>query len=44
VDSGGTFSEPIFERPGWRIETVFERRGIAEGRPPVDIYWVRENS
>jgi tRNA (guanine-N7-)-methyltransferase len=44
VDSGGTFSEPIFERPDWRIETVFERRGIDEGRPPVDIYWVRESS
>jgi len=44
VDSDGAFSAPIFERPDWRIETVFERRGIAEGRPPVDIYWVRESS
>lgn len=30
------------ERPDWRIETVFERRGREAGRGPVDL-WVARN-
>jgi len=35
------FSEPRHERPEWRIETVFERRGRLEGRPSIDLCWTR---
>lgn len=41
VEANGSFDEAIFSRPDWRIETVFERRGINEGRLPTDIYWTR---
>ena len=41
VSANESFDVPEFSRPDWRIETVFERRGISEGRPPVDIYWTR---
>ena len=41
VSANESFEDPEFSRPDWRIETVFERRGISEGRPPVDIYWTR---
>ena len=41
VAANESFDDPEFSRPDWRIETVFERRGISEGRPPVDIYWTR---
>ena len=38
-----SFYDPEFSRPEWRIETVFERRGINEGRQSVDICWVRNS-
>ena len=38
-----SFDVPEFSRPDWRIETVFERRGINEGRQSVDICWVRNS-
>ena len=41
VSANESFEDPELSRPDWRIETVFERRGISEGRPPVDIYWTR---
>ena len=41
VSANESFEDPEFSRPDWRIETVFERRGISEGRLPVDIYWTR---
>jgi tRNA (guanine-N7-)-methyltransferase len=41
VSANESFEDPEFSRPDWRIETVFERRGISEGRPPVDIQWFR---
>ena len=41
VSANESFDVPEFSRPDWRIETVFERRGNSEGRPPVDIYWTR---
>jgi len=41
VAENESFADPEFSRPDWRIETVFERRGISEGRQPVDIYWTR---
>jgi tRNA (guanine-N7-)-methyltransferase len=41
VSANESFDAPEFSRPDWRIETVFERRGISEGRPPVDIQWFR---
>jgi tRNA (guanine-N7-)-methyltransferase len=41
VSANESFEDPEFSRPDWRIETVFERRGVSEGRPPVDIYWTR---
>jgi tRNA (guanine-N7-)-methyltransferase len=42
VAENESFADPQLSRPDWRIETVFERRGISEGRQPVDICWVRE--
>ena len=42
VAANESFDEPEFSRPDWRVETVFERRGINEGRQPVDICWVRQ--
>jgi tRNA (guanine-N7-)-methyltransferase len=42
VAANRSFDDPEFSRPDWRIETVFERRGISEGRQPVDICWVRK--
>ena len=42
VSANESFDAPEFSRPDWRIETVFERRGISEGRPPVDIQWFRQ--
>ena len=42
VAENESFADPELSRPDWRIETVFERRGISEGRQPVDICWVRE--
>jgi tRNA (guanine-N7-)-methyltransferase len=42
VAENESFADPELSRPDWRIETVFERRGISEGRQPVDIYWVRK--
>lgn len=42
VAANESFDEPEFSRPDWRIETVFERRGINEGRQPVDVYWTRQ--
>jgi hypothetical protein len=41
VAANESFDEPEFSRPDWRVETVFERRGISEGRQPTDIYWTR---
>jgi tRNA (guanine-N7-)-methyltransferase len=41
VAENHSFADPEFLRPDWRVETVFERRGISEGRQPVDIYWTR---
>ena len=41
VAANESFDDPEFSRPEWRIETVFERRGINEGRQSVDICWVR---
>ena len=41
VAANESFDEPEFSRPEWRVETVFERRGINEGRQPIDIYWTR---
>ena len=41
VADNGSFSAARFIRPNWRIETVFETRGIKEGRSPVDICWNR---
>jgi tRNA (guanine-N7-)-methyltransferase len=41
VSANESFDAPEFSRPDWRIETVFERRGISEGRQPVDIQWFR---
>ena len=41
VAANASFDDPEFSRPDWRIETVFERRGINEGRQSVDICWVR---
>ena len=43
VAANESFDDPEFSRPDWRIETVFERRGINEGRQSVDIYWVRNS-
>ena len=42
VAANESFDEPEFSRPEWRVETVFERRGINEGRQPVDVFWVRQ--
>lgn len=42
VAANESFDEPEFSRPDWRIETVFERRGIKEGRQPVDVSWIRQ--
>ena len=42
VAANESFNEAEFFRPNWRVETVFERRGINEGRQPVDICWVRQ--
>ena len=42
VGANGSFDDATFSRPDWRIETVFERRGINEGRLPTDIYWSRK--
>ena len=42
VAENESFADPELSRPHWRIETVFERRGISEGRQPVDICWVRK--
>jgi tRNA (guanine-N7-)-methyltransferase len=42
VAENHSFADPEFLRPDWRVETVFERRGISEGRQPVDICWVRK--
>ena len=41
VAANESFEEAEFSRPEWRVETVFERRGINEGRQPIDIYWTR---
>ena len=41
VAANESFDVPEFSRPDWRIETVFERRGINEGRLSTDIYWSR---
>ena len=43
VAANASFDDPEFSRPEWRIETVFERRGINEGRQSVDICWVRNS-
>ena len=43
VAANESFDDPDFSRPEWRIETVFERRGINEGRQSVDICWVRSS-
>ena len=43
VAENESFDIPEFSRPDWRIETVFERRGINEGRQSVDICWVRNS-
>ena len=43
VAANASFDDPEFSRPDWRIETVFERRGINEGRQSVDICWVRNS-
>ena len=43
VAANESFDDPEFSRPDWRIETVFERRGINEGRQSVDICWVRNS-
>ena len=42
VAANASFDDPEFSRPEWRIETVFERRGINEGRLPTDICWSRK--
>ena len=41
VAANESFDQEQFSRPDWRVETVFERRGISEGRQPTDIYWTR---
>jgi tRNA (guanine-N7-)-methyltransferase len=41
VASSGRFSDPTLGRPDWRIETVFERRGVREGRDALDLTWTR---
>ena len=43
VAANESFDVPEFSRPDWRIETVFERRGINEGRQSVDICWARNS-
>jgi tRNA (guanine-N7-)-methyltransferase len=43
VAANASFDYSEFSRPEWRIETVFERRGINEGRQSVDICWVRNS-
>ena len=43
VEENESFGTPEISRPDWRIETVFERRGINEGRQSVDICWVRNS-
>ena len=43
VAANESFDDPEFSRPDWRIETVFERRGINEGRQSVDICWARNS-
>ena len=43
VAANESFDDPEFSRPEWRIETVFERRGINEGRQSVDICWARNS-
>ena len=43
VAANASFDDPEFSRPEWRIETVFERRGINEGRQSVDICWARNS-
>ena len=42
VANSGLFDEAVAERPEWRIETVFERRGLAEKRPAADWSWRRK--
>jgi tRNA (guanine-N7-)-methyltransferase len=37
------FEPPTFERPSWRTPTVFERRGLDQGRRSVDLSWVRRD-
>lgn len=32
----------VIERPSWRPETHFERRGVREGRPIIDMWFVRK--
>ena len=41
VAANESFDQAQFSRPDWRVETVFERRGLSEGRQPIDIYWTR---
>ena len=41
VEASGLFGDPVRERPPWRVETVFERRALREGREPIDLVWVR---
>lgn len=41
VAASGRFADPSLGRPDWRIETVFERRGVREGRDAIDLAWTR---
>ncbi|MFM8564350.1 MAG: tRNA (guanine(46)-N(7))-methyltransferase TrmB [Acidimicrobiia bacterium] len=37
----GSFGPGVPGRPDWRIETVFERRGVREGRGVLDFSWTK---
>ena len=41
VADNESFADVEYVRPEWRIETVFETRGIKESRSPVDLCWTR---
>lgn len=41
VEESGLFDAPSRGRPDWRIETVFEKRGLSEGRTSVDLSWTK---
>ncbi|MFT3855556.1 MAG: tRNA (guanosine(46)-N7)-methyltransferase TrmB [Ilumatobacteraceae bacterium] len=42
VDACPALSGGVVARPSWRPVTRFESRGLAEGRTPVDLIYVKE--